>query len=420
MKHYLFATFGSLSNRNYRLYLSGQGVSVIGNWMQRMAQAWLVLELSDSGTLLGVTLALQELPTLLLTPLGGVLADRFDKRKVLLCTQLSAVVPPLILGVLTATEHVTIWIVFGLALVMGTIEALDKPARVTFISHIVSGKHLTNAVTLNSIVQNMGKVVGPALAGILIATVGLAYSFLANAGSFLAVVVVLLLVRPDRALKHPEVGRQMGQFVEGLRYVRSRRDIFGPLILMTTTGLLAYNWQVVLPLLARDTFHGDAQVAGSFFSAMGLGAIVGGLAIAGSLRPTINRLVVSGLTFAAFVLALVLAPTLIVASVVLFATGAASVSFRSVATSMLQLRTEPHMRGRVISLLIMATGGTTPFGGPLVGWISEEYGARLALAIGGVSTAVAAIMVFIYVRNGSPQSVESRSAVTPSGRAPVS
>ena len=420
MKQYLSTTFGSLSNRNYRLYLSGQGVSVVGNWMQRMAQAWLVLELSDSGTLLGVTLALQELPTLLLTPLGGLLADRLDKRKVLLCTQMSAIIPPLLLGLLTATGHVTMWIVFALALMLGTIEALDKPSRVTFISHIVSGDHLTNAVTLNSIVQNMGKVVGPALAGILIATMGLAYSFLANAVSFLAVVVVLLLVRPERRLKHPEGSRQRGQFVEGLRYARHRRDIFGPLILMATTGLLAYNWQVILPLLARDTFHGDAQVLGSLFSAMGLGAIVGGLAIAGSLRPTTNRLVVSGLAFAAFLLALVVAPTLMVALVVLFATGAASVSFRSVATSMLQLRTEPHMRGRVISLLIMATSGTTPFGGPLVGWISEAYGARLALAIGGVSTAVAAVVVFIYIRNGSPQRAESGSAVALAGADPVS
>ena len=420
MKQYLFATFGSLSNRNYRLYLSGQGVSVIGNWMQRMAQAWLVLELTDSGTLLGVTMALQEVPTLLLTPLGGLLADRLDKRKVLLCTQLAAIIPPLLLGLLTATGHVTIWIVFGLALLLGTIEALDKPSRVTFISHIVGGEHLTNAVTLNSIVQNMGNVVGPALAGILIATVGLSYSFLANAVSFVAVVVVLLLVRPDRALKHPEGSQHNGQFLEGLRYVRHRRDIFGPLILMAITGLLAYNWQVILPLLARDTFHGDAQVAGSMFSAMGLGAIVGGLAVAGSLRPTTNRLIFSGMTFALFLLALMAAPTLWVALAVLFVTGAASVSFRSVATSMLQLRTEPHMRGRVISLLIMATSGTTPFGGPLVGWISEAYGARLALAIGGVSTAVAATIVFLYIRNGVSQKAEPPPAMVVAGTEVVS
>jgi MFS family permease len=391
-------TFESLSHRNYRRYFVGQSVSVIGTWMQKVAQAWLVLELTDSGTLLGVTAALQQLPTLLLTPWGGLLADRFDKRKILLCTQVSAAIPALILGILTLSGHVTIWIVFILAVVLGIIEALDKPARMTFVSEIVDEERLTNAVTLNNIVQNVGKVVGPALAGITIATIGLGYSFLANAASFIAVLSGLWLIRPE----HPPVDRgsmrSPGQLKEGFRYVRRRRDLFGPLMLMTTTGLFAYNWQVILPVLARDTFDGSAQVAGLMFTSMGLGAVIGGLAVAGSLKATTNRLVATGSIFAFVLLAAAIAPTLVVVLVLLFVLGAASTSFRAVATSLMQLRAAPEMRGRVVALLIMATGGTTPAGGPLVGWICQAYGPRSALVLGGVTTAVAAVATWRYMR----------------------
>jgi MFS family permease len=402
VRGYLSATFESLRYRNYRRYIVGQGVSVIGTWMQKVAQAWLVLELTDSGTLLGVTAALQQLPTLLLTPWGGLLADRVDKRKILLCTQTAAAVPALILGILTLSGHVTIWIVFILAVVLGIIEAIDKPARMTFVSDIVDPKHITNAVTLNNIVQNMGKVVGPALAGIMIATVGLGYSFLANSASFIAVLSGLWLIRPEFQQKSTRAERSKGQLIEGVRYVRHRRDLFGPLILMTTTGMLAYNWQVVLPLLARDTFDGDAQVAGLMFTAMGIGAVVGGLAVAGSLKATSGRLVATGLIFALIMIGAALAPTLIFALIMLSALGAASVSFRALATSLMQLRAAPAMRGRVVSLLIIATNGTTPIGGPLIGWISQEYGARSALILGGVTTALAAGATFTYMTRKDP------------------
>ena len=402
MRSYLSATFESLRYRNYRRYIVGQGVSVIGTWMQKVAQAWLVLELTDSGTLLGVTAALQQLPTLVLTPWGGLLADRVDKRKILLCTQTAAAVPALILGILTLSGHVTIWIVFILAVVLGIIEAIDKPARMTFVSDIVDPKHITNAVTLNNIVQNMGKVVGPALAGIMIATVGLGYSFLANSASFIAVLSGLWLIRPEFQQKSTRAERSKGQLIEGVRYVRHRRDLFGPLILMTITGMLAYNWQVVLPLLARDTFDGDAQVAGLMFTAMGIGAVVGGLAVAGSLKATSGRLVATGLIFALIMIGAALAPTLIFALIMLSALGAASVSFRALATSLMQLRAAPAMRGRVVSLLIIATNGTTPIGGPLIGWISQEYGARSALILGGVTTALAAGATFTYMTRKDP------------------
>lgn len=401
MRRYLRTTFSSLHNRNYRLYFAGQSVSVIGTWTQKVAQVWLVLQLTDSGTMLGVTAALQQLPTLLLTPWGGLLADRVDKRKVLLFTQSAPVVPAVLLGVLTATGHVTIWIVLVLALLLGVIESLDKPARHTFVAEMVGNEHIPNAVALNNIMINVGKVAGPAFAGVMISAVGLASSFLVNAASFVAVLVGLLLMNTDQIQRATPAVRAKGQLRDGLRYVRHRRDLLGPLVLMTVTGLLAYEWTVLLPLLAHDTFGGDAQIVGLTFTAMGAGAIVGALALAGTLKATTNRLVASGLIFAAVLVATSLAPTIATALILLFALGTASVAFRAVASSLLQLRADPDMRGRVVSLLIVAIGGTTPVGGPLLGWIGQTFGARSALAVGGVGTALAAYATLVYLRRGA-------------------
>jgi len=398
MRRYLAATFSSLRNRNYRLYAGGQTISVTGTWMQKVAQVWIVLELTDSGTLLGVTAALQQVPTLLFTAWGGLLADRFDKRKILLLTQTLSAIPAVLLGVLTATGDITIWLVFVFAVLLGCIDAMDRPARITFINDIVGKEDLTNAVTLNSIIQNGGKVVGPAVAGVLIATVGVAASFLINAASFVAVLAALLMMRPDLIKKPAPAVRAKGQLREGLRYVRSQPDLFGVLVLMAVTGLFAYNWTVVLPIFVRDSFGGGASEVGLTFTAMGLGAIVGGLAIAGSLDATVPRLLTSGLVFAGFMLALAFSGSLLVVYVLLFVLGAASVSFRAVGSSMLQLRADPMMRGRVISLLVIAMAGTTPIGGPLMGWISEAFGAGDALALGAITTALAGFWAMGYMR----------------------
>jgi MFS family permease len=398
VRRYLRATFASLHNRNYRLFFAGQSVSMVGTWMQKVAQAWLVLELTDSGVMLGVTAALQQLPTLVLTPWGGLLADRLDKRKILLVTQALCAAPALALGILTLTDNVTIWVVMALALLLGVIESLDKPARHTFVSEIVGNDHIANAVTLNNVIVNIGKVAGPAVAGILIATVGLAPSFLINAASFVAVLVGLALIRTGDLTRATPTPRARGQLREGLRYVRGRPDLLAPLVLMTVTGLLAYEWTVMLPLLARDTFDGGADAAGLMFTAMGAGAIVGGLALAAVLKATTNRLVALGLVFAGTLVATAAAPSLTVALGCLVVVGAASVAFRTVASSVLQLRAEPEMRGRVIALLMVAIGGTTPIGGPLVGWIGDRYGARTTLVVAAVGTAVAAWAALRYMR----------------------
>ena len=398
MRGYLRRTFESLHIRNYRLFFMGQSISTVGSWMQKVAQVWLVLELTDSGTLLGITAGLQQLPTLLLTPWGGLLADRNNRRTILLWTQCAAAVPALALGFLTSFGVVHIWQVMALAVVLGTVDAIDRPARHTFVGDLVGRGTLTNAVALNNTMFNAGKVIGPAIAGVLISTVGVSATFFLNALSFAAVVIMLLRIRPDQLMPGPPAARAPGQLREGLRYVRRNPDLLGPLVLMTVTGLLAYEWTITLPLLARDTFDGDAQVIGWFFTTMGAGAVIGGLALAGTMKATTSRLISGALVFAAVLMATALAPSMPIALVSLFVLGAVSVSFRALASSYIQLRAHPQMRGRTIALLMVATSGTTPVGGPILGWISDQFGARVALSVGAVTTAVAAVCTLLYWR----------------------
>lgn len=395
----LRATFQSFKVRNFRLFFIGQTISQTGSWMQKTAQAWLVLELTGSGTLLGVTAALQQLPTLVFGPWGGLLADRISKRKLLLWTQAVAGVLALFLGVLVATDNIELWMVFVLALALGAAEAVDKPARNTFVMEMVGRAQLMNAMTLNHVVINVGKVVGPAIAGILITKVGLSASFLFNAASYFAVLVGLAMMRRDELEPVVPTVRASGQLREGLRYVRRTPELLGPLVLMTISGTLAYEWNVSLPLLARDAFNGDAQTFALLFSAMGIGAVVGGLIVASTLKPSIRSLMATGAVLSFVVVAAAFAPSLPVAVLAIVILGGSSIAFRAVASSLVQLNSVPEMRGRVMSLLVVATGGTTTIGAPLVGWLSEVFGSRIALAQGGVATAIAAGGTYLYLRS---------------------
>ncbi|HKU79213.1 MAG TPA: MFS transporter, partial [Rhodanobacteraceae bacterium] len=253
MKRYLTATFVSLRTRNYRLYFIGQSVSLAGTWMQKMAQAWLVLELTNSGAWLGITLAVQQLPLLVIAPWGGLLADRINKRTILIATAMAAMIPSLLLGVLTLTQHITVGLVLGLALAGGLIDAVDKPARQSFPSEMVPAGQLTNAVMLNNIIQDTGKIVGPAIAGVLIAAAGLPYTFFVNALSFVAVLAGLLLMRPNELAAANPVARGAGQLRAGFAYIRATPQLLGPLALLAAVGLVAYNFQVLLALLGRET-----------------------------------------------------------------------------------------------------------------------------------------------------------------------
>ncbi|MFA9446118.1 MFS transporter [Egicoccus sp. AB-alg6-2] len=419
----LRATFSSLSNVNYRRYFFGHALSITGTWMQRVGQAWLVLELTGSGTLLGITAALQHLPVLLLGAYGGLLADRVDKRRLLLLTQSLGASLALALAVLTATGAIRVGMVFVLAGAMGAVHAIDRPTRQAIIMEMVGPDLISNAVTLNNITWNAAQAIGPALAGAVIATHGLAMSFFLNAASYFAVVLVLMMLRTHDLVPSERVPRSRGQLREGLNYVRRTPELVAPMIVLVIVGMFAFEWAVTLPLLAEEAFGGDAQTFGWMFSSMGSGAVIGGLLVAGSVSSSMRFLAGSSAVFGLLMTLTAAAPTLPLVLVGLFLVGAAGVALRSTAMSVLQLRSLPSMRGRVVALFAVATTGTTPIGGPLAGAVAEFLGARVALGLGGLSAILAALAVVLYQRRAGAVQVSAGPAAlahpTSDGESPL-
>ncbi len=384
------ATFASLSNPNFRRFFAGQAVSMIGTWMQSVAQAWLVLELTGSGTALGLVIALQMIPVLFGAPYAGLIADRVDKRRLLVGTQTVMGVLALALGLLTVTGSVRLWMVYVLAVALGAANAVDNPTRQSFVLEIVGPEDLRNAVTLNSVVVNAARAVGPAVAGTLIATTGVGVCFLINAGTFAAVIFALATLDRDALRPSPPAPREKGQLREGFRYVRRTPSLLVPLGMMAVVGMLAYEFQVVLPVLAQSTYHGGAQAYGFLTAAMGFGAVVGGLAVASRSFVGTRALIGSSAIFGAVILLAAAAPTLVLACVAMGLVGAGSVGFLAIGNATLQLSASPMMRGRVMALWAVAFLGSTPIGGPIAGYVSQHFGARAGLVMGGISCLVAA------------------------------
>ena len=402
-------TFRSLRVRNYRLYFTGQLVSVSGTWMQSVALAWLVVRYlaprGQAGLDVGFSTALQFLPMLLAGAWGGLVADRLDKRSVLFCTQTVAGLQALVLGILVLGGHgaaggAHLWEVYLLSLLLGFVNLFDNPARQTFVVEMVGKDDLPNAVSLNSIVMNGARVIGPALSGILIATVGLGVCFLANATSYAAVIVALALMKREELHPAERVARAKGQLRAGLRYAWGHPYLRDVLVLVFVVGLLAYNFNVILPLLARETFGGGAGTFAVLTSLMAGGAVVGGLVVANRGNPNIHRLTAIGVCFGVLIGAVALSPSLVWAGVLLVFMGALSLSFIATANSTIQLRVEPTMRGRVMALYAMGFLGTTPLGAPLVGWISQVSSPRVALLVGAVATTVASAVIAVRHRVG--------------------
>jgi len=391
-------TFRSLRVRNYRLFFFGQLVSLTGTWMQQVGQDWLVLRLTDQALPLGVTLALQFAPMLVLGAWAGVVADRLDKRRLLLATQAAMAALALVLGVLTATGVVRLWMVYVLALLLGCATAFDMPTRQAFVSEMVGPDRVTNAVGLNSAVFNSARVVGPAVAGVLIAAVGIAPAFLINAVSYLAVIAGLLAMDPARLHRPPAVDRAGGQVRAGLRYVWSNRVLRSTIALVAVVGALGLNYRVALPLLARFTFGGDASAYGALASIMAAGAVVGALAAARRGRPSRVLLLGSVAVFGLLSFAAAAAPTLIAEAVVLAPLGLASMTFLATANSTLQLASSPEMRGRVMALYGLVFLGSTPLGGLLGGWMAGQFGPRSILLLSGVSSLAAAGLAAVLTR----------------------
>jgi MFS family permease len=383
-------TFAAMGNPNYRLWFGGQSVSLAGTWMQMIAQSWLVLELTGSGTAIGLVIALQTLPTLLLGPYAGVVADRLDKRRLMICLQSTMAVLALALGLLTITGTVALWHVYLLALLLGLTNCFENPSRQAFVLEMVGPGDLRNAVSLNSVLVNVARAVGPAIAGLVIAAGGIGLCFLLNAVSFGT--VVASLIRMDVTELHPSIPtpRAPGQLRAGLAYVRATPELGIPLLMMTLVGCLAYEFQVVLPIVASETFAGDARSYGFLTAAMGAGAVVGGLWVAARGRTGLGALVGASTLFGVALLAAALAPTLVLALVAMVFVGMTSVAFLSMSNSTLQLAAEPHMRGRVMALWAVAFLGSTPIGGPIAGAVSEHFGGRAGLALGAGACLVAA------------------------------
>ncbi|MDP9247672.1 MAG: MFS transporter, partial [Candidatus Dormibacteraeota bacterium] len=378
-------TFDSLRIRNYRLYFAGQVVSVSGSWMQRVAQAWLVYHLSGSGLALGVVTGLQFLPVLVAGAWGGVLADRFDKRRLLLLTQTAMGLLALALGLLTISGLVQLWMVYLLALALGVVTASDNPARQAFVMELVGRSHVMNAVSLNSAVFTLARIVGPAVAGLLINAVGTGWCFLVNALSFGGVLVALAAMRRQELLPWEPSDRSRGGVLEGLRYAWSSLDLRVPLLLMAVVGTLALNFSVILPLMASQTFHGDAGTYGLLFSTLGVGSLLGALITAGRREPSRRLLLLSLLAFGLFMLAAAVAPSLWLELAMLVPLGVAAVIFQATSNSTLQVKTDPALRGRVMALYSVVFMGTTPIGAPIVGLVSQAAGPRAGLALGGAA-----------------------------------
>ena len=392
-------SFESLATYNYRLYFIGQGISLSGTWLQMVAQTWLVLQLTHSGTQLGLLSAVQFLPILLFGAYGGVIADRFIKRRLLYFTQTTFMMLAFLLSILVFTHVIHVWMVYVIAVVLGFVQMVDSPTRQTFIMEMVGGDKLMNAVSLNSIEVNVARVVGPLIAAALIAGFGIAWCFLINAFTFVAVLICLWGMRGGELKSTPPVAKAHGQLTEGLRYIWHTPVLRNVLIMMAIIGALTYEFQVVLPVFATTTFHGNAGSFAAMMAAMGAGALVGGVITAGRGKPSPYRLLRAALALGVSLLLVAAAPWYWMALVLLFSAGFWSIGVTALTNSTLQLNSAPEMRGRVMSLWVVAFLGSTPIGGPIIGYISEHVSPRAGLVTGGLAAIAAGMFGVLIAHN---------------------
>lgn len=383
-------TFLSLGVRNYRLYFIGQAVSLSGHWMQTVARSWLVLQLSGSGTAVGGAVAMEFLPILIFGPVGGVLVDRFPKKKILLISQAAAGIIALSLGITVFLNIAELWMIYLFAFCHGLVRVVDNPTRQTFILEMVGKERLANGISLYSSEVNLARVLGPAVAGLLIATIGIAFCFILNGLSYGAVLLTLFMMREHELHTTPLVSRAKRQVMAGLHYAATSPVLRNTLIMLALTGMFAYEWNVSLPILARFTFGGDAGSFAALMSSMGVGAVAGGLFAASRRRTSPRMLVLAALLLGTAMILAAFSPTFFWAMAGMAVVGFFSINFSSLANVTLQLESAPMMRGRIMALWAVAFLGTTPIGGPLIGWIGEHVSGRWGLATGGIAALVAA------------------------------
>nr|WP_261956172.1 MFS transporter [Streptomyces nigrescens] len=394
-------TFSSLRIRNYRLFATGQMVSNTGTWMQRIAQDWLVLSLTGSSAAVGITTALQFLPMLLFGLYGGVIADRFAKRKLLLLTQSAMGLTGLALAALTLTGHVQVWHVYLVAFLLGLVTVVDNPARQAFVSEMVGQDELRNAVSLNSANFQSARLIGPAVAGVLITAFGSGWAFLLNGLSFVAPVAGLLMMRTAELHKVDRVPRSKGQLREGLRYVSGRPDLIWPIVLVGFIGTFGFNFPIWLTAFVYHVFHQGAGTYALFNGLMAAGSLIGALLAARRGSSRLRLLVGAALLFGLLEVTAALAPSFWVFAALLAPIGMVGLTINVTANSSVQMATDPLMRGRVMSLFMMVFMGGTPLGAPIVGWVTDAFGARIGFLAGGlISMAAAALIGLILARVG--------------------
>ncbi|MDF2261205.1 MFS transporter [Streptantibioticus ferralitis] len=389
--------FSSLRNRNYRLFFTGAMVSNTGTWMSRIAQDWLVLSITGSSTAVGITTALQFLPMLLFGLYGGVIADRYPKRKLLLVSQASMGLLGLVLAVLTLSGHVQVWHVYAIAFLLGVVTVVDNPTRQSFVVEMVGPKDVRNAVSLNSANFQTARLIGPAVAGVLITAVGSGWAFLINGLSFGAPLIGLLLMRQEELHQVEPTPRGKGQLREGLRYVASRPELIWPIVLVGFIGTFGFNFPIWLSAFAHGVFHAGASTYGLFNTAMAVGSVAGALLAARRTATRLRMLVGAAVVFGALEMVAALSPSMYLLAALLVVIGVFGITINTTANSTVQLATDPAMRGRVMSLFMMVFVGGTPLGGPVVGWATDTYGARVGFLTGGLVSAAAAAAVGLAI-----------------------
>jgi len=393
------AMFRALENPNYRIWASGAIVSNIGTWMQRVAQDWLVLTvLTDhSGAAVGLTTGLQFLPMLLFGPYGGVLADRYRKRIILMWTQLAMASTGLAIGLLVVTGTAQLWHAYVAAFCLGVASAVDAPARQAFVSELVGQENISNAVALNSASFNTARLTGPAIAGVLIAWVGTGPVFLLNAASFAAVLVSLFRIRITQPTPVAKGERNKHQVVEGIRYVRRRLDLMLIMVLVGVLGAFGMNFPVINSLMATTEFRMGPGEFGLLGSIMAVGTLAGALLAARRSRPRLRFLLGGALGLGVFTILGSVAPSFWAYAALLIPVGLASITFLNSCNTSIQLSVEPQFRGRVLALYLAILQGGTALGSPLVGWIGSQFGARWSVAAGGIVVLLAGVAAVIAV-----------------------
>jgi MFS family permease len=390
-------TFGSLDTHNYRLYFAGDLVSHIGGWMQTMAEVWLVLTLTHNGVAVGATLAFRFLPVLLFGLWGGAIADRFNRRNVLLLTQSLSALLAIALWLIVFTNVVQVWMVFALAVALGMVTVVDEPARHAFLEEMVGWDRVANAVALTSAVGNSARITGPAIAGLLISSVGVEWVFFVNAVSFLAVVGALLAMRPAE-LRSLHLAMERLRIREGLAYAWGITEIRATIVLVGVVGTLVYNFPTFLSLMASDTFHGGAGLAGFLMALLGVGTVIGALAAAHRARPTSRTVVTAAALLGVSLLVAANLPSRLAFEVALIPVGALAVFFGSTANGHMQIWSAPQLRGRVMAIYMLLTLGTTVVGGPVAGWVCQRWSPRTGIGLAGFGTLAAAALLAVPLR----------------------